>query len=77
MDDGLLPRNLAQGKIAEQFMLLAEHAGLGEKQVKDTFQLLLSGSDKVQALVAASFLDESTKRNYWQAYQTILKKLMK
>ena len=77
LDDGLLPRNLAQGKVSQQFFILAEHAGLIEKQVHDIFKLLISGSDKVEALVAASFLDERTKRNYWQAYQTRLKKLTK
>lgn len=77
LDDGLLPRNLAQGKISQQFLLLAEHAGLSEKQAKDTFSLLASGSDQVENLIAASYLNESTKRNYWQAYLTRLKQMTK
>lgn len=77
LDDGLLPRNLAQGKISQQFLLLAEHAGLSEKQANDTFSLLASGSDQVENLIAASYLNESTKRNYWQAYLTRLKQMTK
>jgi serine/threonine-protein kinase HipA len=77
LDDGLLPRNLAQGKISQQFFILAEQTGLSEKQVKDTFNLLASGSDQVENLIAASYLNESTKRNYWQAYLTRLKQMTK
>ncbi len=75
LDDGLLPRNLTQGKVSQQFFILAELAGLSEKQVNDTFESLTSGTEKVEAFIASSFLDESTKRNYWQAYQTRVKKL--
>jgi serine/threonine-protein kinase HipA len=77
LEDGLLPRNLAQGKIRQQFLILAENAGLSEKQATDTFNLLISRSELVENLIAASFLNESTKRNYWQAYQTRLKRLIK
>lgn len=77
LDDGLLPRNLAQGKISQQFLLLAEQAGLSEKQAKDTFSLLIYRSEHVENLIAASFLNESTKRNYWQAYLTRLKQMTK
>jgi len=75
LDDGLLPGNLAQGKISQQFRLLAEHTGISEKQAKNTFNLLTSRSEPVEKLVAASYLNESTKRNYWQAYLTKLKRL--
>jgi len=77
LDDGLLPRNLAQGKIKQQFLLLAENTGLSEKQTTNIFNLLISRSELVENLIAASFLNESTKRNYWQAYQTRLKRLIK
>lgn len=77
LNDGLLPRNLAQGKISQQFLILADHAGLSQKQAKDTFNLLASGSDQVENLIAASYLNESTKRNYWQAYLTRLKQMTK
>ena len=77
LDDGLLPVNLAQGRISQQFLLLAEHAGLSEKQATDAFNLLLSRSELVENLIAASYLNDSTKRNYWQAYQTRLKRMAK
>jgi len=77
LDDGLLPRNLAQGKISQQFFILAEQVGLSEKQAKDTFSLLASGSDQVENLIAASYLNEITKHNYWQAYLTRLKQMKK
>lgn len=77
LDDGLLPGNLAQGKIGHQFSILAEQAGLKEKQVKDTFNILTSGSERVEKLTASSFLNESTKRNYLQAYRTRLKLIVK
>lgn len=77
LDDGLLPRNLAQGKISEQFAILAENAGINEKTVNSILLLMLSKSDLVEKMVAASFLNESTKKNYWQSYQGRLKQLMK
>ena len=75
LDDGLLPRNLAKGKVLQQFHTLAQHAGLSDKQVSDIFSLLTSGKNKVETLVGASFLREKIKLNYWQAYQSRLKKL--
>lgn len=77
LDDGLLPRNLAQGKISQQFFILAEQVGLSQKQAIDTFDLLTSRSEQVENLIAASYLNESTKRNYWQAYLTRLKQMKK
>ena len=75
LDDGLLPRNLAQGSVLQQFQVLAQYVGLSSKQVNDIFAVLTSGTDKVESLLAASFLNEKTKRNYWQAYKGRLKKL--
>ncbi|NOU18186.1 MAG: HipA domain-containing protein [Bacteroidales bacterium] len=77
LNDGLLPRNLAQGKISEQFAILAENTGINEKTVNSILSLMLSKSDLVEKMVAASFLNESTKKNYWQSYQGRLKHLMK
>jgi len=37
---------------------------------------LLGSTEAVQQLIASSFLSEKMKRNYWQAYQGKLKKLM-
>lgn len=77
LDDGLLPRNLAQGKISIQFLKLAENAGISEKIFNDIMALMVSKSDLVEKMVTASFLNESTKRNYWQSYKGRLKQLMK
>ena len=75
LEDGLLPRNLAKGTVIQQFYSLAQHAGLSEKQANDIFKGLTSGKNKVASLLGASFLSEKIKLNYWQAYQTRLKKL--
>ncbi len=77
LDDGLLPPKLAQGKVIEQFYSLGEQAGITKKQVEKMFQVLTSKQDAVLTLVEASFLDEKSKRNYTQAYQTRLKKLLR
>ncbi len=77
LDDGLLPKNLAQGKISRQFSILAENARVNEKIFNDIMSLMLSKSDLVEKMVAASFLDDTTKRTYWQSYQGRLKQLMK
>ena len=77
LDDGLLPRNLGQGKINRQFAILAEQAGISEKSFNDIITLMVSQSDKVEKLTTASFLNDSTKRNYLQSYQGRLRQLMK
>ena len=75
LDDGLLPRNLAKGNVLQQFHTLAQQAGLSDKQLNDIITGLTSGKDKVATLLGASFLSEKIKLNYWQAYQSRLKKL--
>lgn len=77
LDDGLLPRNLAQGKISIQFAKLAGNAGIREKIFNDMIKLMVSKSDGVEKMVAASYLNDTTKRNYWQSYQGRLKQLIK
>ncbi|WP_338733469.1 type II toxin-antitoxin system HipA family toxin [Mangrovimonas cancribranchiae] len=77
LDEGLLPPNLTKGKIKEQFYILGSEANIAKKQIENVFTNLTSKQDKVQALIEASFLDEKAKRNYTQAYQTRLKKLMR
>lgn len=77
LDDGLLPRNLAQGKIAQQFATLAAHAGISEKLFHDIMALMTSKSDLVEKMVTASFLNDATKRSYFQLYQGKLKQLIK
>ena len=77
LDDGLLPKNIGQGKIRQQFSILAEHAGLSKKKFEKIFNLMISDSNKVETLVTASYLNKSTKLNYLQSYKTRLNKLMR
>jgi serine/threonine-protein kinase HipA len=77
LEDGLLPKNMAQGKIIHQFSVLATQAGISPKIFADISAEMLSGSEKVERLTHSSFLDETTKRNYIQSYQTRLKQLIK
>jgi serine/threonine-protein kinase HipA len=60
---------------AKQFRLLAEHAGIQEKQMNGIFALMVSKSDQVKKLVDASFLKERIQRSYLQSYQMRLNKL--
>ncbi len=75
LDDGLLSGNQAQGKIKLQFARLAENAEISEKIFNDIITIMLSKSDIVETMVSASFLSNSTKRNYWQSYKERLKRL--
>lgn len=77
LDDGLLPLDKSKGKIAGQFFKLAELASISEKQSKKAFDTITTNEDKVLVLINLSFLDDKTKRNYTQAYQTRLKKLLR
>lgn len=77
LDDGLLPGRLGQGKIRMQFSRLAENAGIAVNIINDIMSQMLSGSDIVEKLISASFLDDSTKRSYWQSYRRRLKQLSK
>jgi serine/threonine-protein kinase HipA len=77
LEDGLLPKNIALGSVRAQFARLAERAGINEKIFKDSLDLMLSKTTQVEKLITASFLNESTKRNYWQAYQGRLKQMRK
>jgi serine/threonine-protein kinase HipA len=75
LDDGLLPRNLTQGNVRIQFSKLAENAEISEKIFNS--MMMLSKSDIVEKMVTASFLNDSTKRNYWQSYNGRLMQLSK
>ncbi|MEI6677369.1 MAG: HipA domain-containing protein [Mariniphaga sp.] len=75
LDDGLLPGNLAQGKNKIQFTKLAEEAEISEKIFNDIMTLMLSKTSIVEKMVSASFLSDSTKRNYWQCYNGRLNQL--
>jgi serine/threonine-protein kinase HipA len=75
LEDGFLPRNLAQGTVRQQFERLAEKAELNDKQITKIFEHLCTYQEQVAVLVSASYLNPRTQRNYLQAYQTRLKKL--
>ncbi len=77
LEDGLLPKKLAQGNIHFQFAKLADKAGINMKEFQDIMSLMTSKSDLVEKMVAASFLNDSTKKNYFQLYRRKLKQLMK
>jgi serine/threonine-protein kinase HipA len=77
LEDGLLPRNMSTGKVIDQFYLLADKAELSERQVKEILAKMLTNQDQVAGLIEASFLSDSAKRNYLQAYQTRYKKLIR
>lgn len=75
LDEGLLPPHLAQGKVTAKFYTLGKQTSISEKQIAKIFKDITSKQDAVLALINASFLNERSKRNYTQAYQTRLKKL--
>lgn len=77
LEDGLLPPQLNQGKVKELFFLLGKKVGIPIKQIEKVFNVLVSKEDKVIQLIEASFLSDKLKRNYKQAHQTRLKKLLR
>jgi serine/threonine-protein kinase HipA len=74
LEDGLLPKNMAQGNVFSQFRVLSEKAGINEKVYDDLLNTMLNKTDLVEKLTFSSFLDENTQRNYFQSYQTRLNK---
>jgi serine/threonine-protein kinase HipA len=52
-------------------------AEINEKTFQDIISLMISKSDLVEKMVAASFLNDTTKRSYFQLYQGRLKQLTK
>lgn len=77
LEDGLLPKSLAQGKVISQIKTLSEKAGISELVYNDIINTMFNRSDLVEQLTFSSFLDEKIQRNYFQSYQTRLKKLKK
>lgn len=77
LNDGLLPGNKAQGKIREQFILLSKEANIPEKTYSQIISFMLNQSQVVEQLIATSFLNDKTKRNYLQAYQRRWNKMSK
>ncbi len=77
LEEGLLPASQRQGKMRKQFKVLALEAGINEKIYSNIVTLMTSHSEKIEKMINASFLKESSKRNYLQCYQGRLKQLMK
>ena len=75
LDEGLIPARMGQGNVAKQFQLLADYAGIQEKQMNAILALMVSKTENVKNLIDASFLKDGIKRNYLQTYQSKLKKL--
>ena len=75
LDEGLIPVRMGQGNVAKQFRLLAEHAGIPEKQTNAIMALMVSKTERVTNLIAASFLKDRIKRSYLQGYQLKIKKV--
>ena len=76
LEEGLLPKKIGIGKIRNQFVVLAEQARIIEKVYTNILTTMQNQSDLVEKMVNLSYLNERTKRNYWQSYQGRLKKLM-
>lgn len=76
LDDGLLPKSIGHGTIHHQFKLLGTEAGIKEKIINNTFELMLSKSEQVAQMVEASYLNEKPKRNFIQGYQGRVKRLL-
>lgn len=77
LSEGLLPKNLAKGKISAQFALLAEMAGISKKVSGNIMDLMSQSHKAVEQLVLASYLNDTTQRAYLQAYQGRIKQLAK
>jgi len=75
LNDGLLPKAMAKGKVKNQFIILGKEAGIPDIQIQKIFTALTSKTEQVETMINASFLNKETKRNYIQGYQRRLKKL--
>ena len=76
LDEGLIPARMGQGNVAKQFRLLADYAGIPEKQKNAIMALMVSKTEQVTTLIHASFLKDRIKRSYLQTYQLKLKKFV-
>ena len=75
LDEGLIPPRMGEGNVAKQFRVLADYAGIPEKQTNAIMALMVSKTEQVTNLIDASFLKGGIKRSYLQTYQLKLKKL--
>lgn len=70
LTDGLLPKDVASGKIRAQFELLGKLAAIPASQVDQLINLCTLKGEEVKQLINRSFLTDRIKRNYEQAYLT-------
>lgn len=77
LEEGLLPKRMAQTTIATQFKILAEQVEMKPKQFDQIMTGMMDHSEEVIGLTQSSFLEEATKKNYIQDYQYRLKQLQK
>lgn len=77
LEEGLLPKSMAQTTIAGQFQILAEQVEIKPKQFNEIMTSMLEHSKEVIELTQASFLEKTTQRNYIQDYEYRLKQLQK
>ncbi|MBI1191704.1 MAG: type II toxin-antitoxin system HipA family toxin [Bacteroidetes bacterium] len=77
LSEGLLPKSEDKGKVAQRFRVLGERAGIAKQQLDGIFEDLISKEEEVVALIDVSYLNAKTKRNYRQAYQRRLNKLLR
>lgn len=75
LQGGLYPKSQYQGKILNQFLQLGKLAHIPDKMVERVLAIMLTNTEEVERLIRNSFLDESAKKNYYQAYQGKLKRL--
>jgi serine/threonine-protein kinase HipA len=77
LEDGLLPKNEVNGKVKEQFQKLGEIVGISAIQITKIIESICSNEEDVKKLIRNSYLSDSIKRNYEQAYLTRLNKLIR
>ncbi|HSZ25992.1 MAG TPA: HipA domain-containing protein [Cytophagaceae bacterium] len=77
LKDALLPKDIAKGKIKEQFYILGEMAEIPLTRIEKLLLQMTSKEEEVKQMIAHSHLSTSIKRNYEQAYLTRLKKILR
>ena len=77
LDEGLIPRELAQTNIAGQLRNFSQWVGLKSSTAQEIMTHMLSSSDRVMELTERSFLPVSSQRRYIQDYNYRLKQLKK
>ena len=69
-DDFMSDHMRANGRVGvEDFQEFAQRIGISERRRDSLLAPFVEGQPFVEELIHRSFLDESTKRDYWQHYQ--------